>query len=321
MRQEILTYCGQRVLRRNFLNNLIRVAGGLAFAGFGGYASLYPTKARASGNREVFLIEGYGSTAGFSIDELVRKVFAVAGGLSVFISRGDTVVLKPNISWARSPDLGATVNPELLKSLIGLCYEAGAKKVRIADNTINDARRYFAITGAGVAAESSNGDLVMPRSSLMKEMKIGGRRLDIWPVFTPVVEADKLINIAVAKHHSLTGLTLGMKNWIGAVGGRRHALHQDIHQTIVDLAGFFKPTLTLIDATRIMIRNGPSGGSPSDVVEKNRIILSNDPVAADARAAVLFGQHPQDIGYIKLAVEQGIGNFDILKEGIKKVIV
>ena len=95
----------------------------------------------------------------------------------------------------------------------------------------------------------------------MRKMKLHGHRLDVWPVFVPLVEADKVINLPVAKVHVLSSLTLGMKNWIGAVGGRRNALHQDIHLTIVDLAQFFNPTVTLIDATRIMIANGPSGGS------------------------------------------------------------
>jgi uncharacterized protein (DUF362 family) len=215
--------------------------------------------------------------------------------------------------------MAATTNPELLKCVVDLCYEAGAKKVRIADNTINDARRCFALSRAGAIAKESRADLIVPRSSMMKKMKIQGQRLKEWPVFVPVIEADKLINLPVAKHHSLTRLTLGMKNWIGAVGGRRSSLHQDIHQISVDLARFFKPTITLIDATRILVRNGPSGGSLSDVAIKNSLILSNDPVAADARASLLFGIDPGDIGYIKLAAEQGLGTYDFQKLDQKQV--
>jgi uncharacterized protein (DUF362 family) len=99
----------------------------------------------------------------------------------------------------------------------------------------------------------------------------------------------------------LSPLTLGMKNWFDAIGGRRGSLHRQIHPNIVDLAQFFKPTITLTDATRIMTRNGPSGGSISDVVTKNALILSDDPVAADGKAALFFGKEPQNIGYIELA--------------------
>ena len=134
-------------------------------------------------------------------------------------------------------------------------------------------------------------ELVMPRSSMMKERNLQGNRLTLWPVFVPLLEADKIINLPIAKHHSLSGLSLGMKNWIGAVGGRRNALHQDIHQVIVDMAQYFKPTLTLIDAIRIMVRNGPSGGRASDVEVKNQLILSDDQVAADSTQCWPLSSH------------------------------
>jgi uncharacterized protein (DUF362 family) len=144
----------------------------------------------------------------------------------------------------------------------------------------------------------------------MREMNLNGNRLSQWPVYTPVIEADKLINLPIAKVHGLSDLTLGMKNWIGAVGGRRYALHQDIHQTIVDLAQYFKPDITLIDAIRTMVKNGPSGGNTSDVAVTNRLILSNDPVAADSRAAGLFGYAPGDVGFIRLGKKWGLGTYD-----------
>jgi uncharacterized protein (DUF362 family) len=268
-----------------------------------------------------FIVEGTGQSKDFSVKMLTRKTFEAAGGIEKFISKQDVVVIKPNISWARPPHLAATTNPEVMTAVIELCQEAGARKVRIADHTIHDARRCFALTGAGAVAQKTGAELIHPRSSLMRDMKIQGHRLDVWPVFVPIVEADKVINLPVAKVHVLSGLTLGMKNWIGAVGGRRNALHQDIHQTVVDLAQFFKPTLTLIDATRIMIANGPSGGRESDVAAVNRLILSNDPVAADAKAAGLFNFQPDEIGFIQLAEKQGLGTSDFNTLTMKKVSV
>jgi uncharacterized protein (DUF362 family) len=217
--------------------------------------------------------------------------------------------------------MAATTNPEVLKAVVELCQEAGAKKVRIADNTINDARRCFALSGAGAIARSTGADLIHPRSSLMKEMNLKGRSLDTWPVFVPLVEADVVINLPVAKHHSLSSLTVGMKNWIGGVGGSRWSLHQDIHQSIVDLATFFQPTVTLIDAIRIMTRNGPSGGSTSYVTAKNTLILSNDPVAGDAKAALLFGRSPEKLGFIRLAQDQGLGTSDFQTLAQQRVVL
>lgn len=298
------------ITRRESLKKICKISGGIVIANSLSLP-LASSLVRAEIKPEKWLVEGFGQQPGYSIRELTRKVFEKAGGMSRFISKGDVVVIKPNISWARAPQLAATTNPEVLEAVIELCQEAGAQKVRIADNTIQTSKRCFAITGAGQVAQRTGADLIHPRSSMMKKMNLHGNRLDVWPVFTPLVEADKVINLPVAKVHTLSGLTLGMKNWIGGVGGRRSALHQDIHQSIVDLAQFFKPHITLIDATRIMISNGPSGGSLSDVKVVNRLILSSDPVAADAKGALLFGKKPEDIGFIKLGDKWGLGTMDL----------
>jgi len=309
------------ITRRQSIKKLFKISGGLAAAGVMTWPFQKTFSARAGSTNEKFIIEGIGRTPGYSARALVGKVFEAAGGIQKYVSKQDVVVIKPNISWARPPDLAATTNPEVLEAVVELCQEAGAKKVRIADHTIHDARRCFAITGAGMVAKKTGADLVYPRSSLMRNVKLQGHRLDVWPVFLPLIEADKVINLPVAKVHGLSGLTLGMKNWIGAVGGRRSALHQDIHLTIVDLAQFFNPAMTLIDATRIMIANGPSGGSRSDVAVLNRLILSDDPVAADAKAAGLFNLRPQDIGFINLGEKWGLGTTEFQKLREHKVII
>ncbi|WP_035259146.1 DUF362 domain-containing protein [Desulfatirhabdium butyrativorans] len=266
------------------------------------------------------LVDASGPETNCDIGRLTEKLIAAAGGMGRYVAKGDVVVIKPNVSWARAPQYGATTHPEVVRAVVRMCFDAGAKTVRIADHTIHDARQCFIVTGIGQIARETGAELVFPASSLMREMNLHGHRLDMWPVFTPIVEADKRINIPVAKVHSISRLTLGMKNWIGGVGGRRNALHQDIHQSITDLAHFFKPDLTIIDATRIMIENGPSGGNLSDVLIKNRLILSDDPVAADAYAASqLFQIVPQEIGYIRLAEKWGMGTTDLTRLTLQKV--
>lgn len=309
------------VTRRESIKRLVQISGALAFPALMDHVTKGPLAAHAAQKKEGFIVEGIGREGGYSVKDLTTKVFQAAGGMKRFVSKQDVVVIKPNISWARAPQLAATTNPEVLETVVELCQEAGAKKVRIADNTIHDARRCFAITGIGKVAKKTGAELVYPGSSLMRDMKLQGRRLDVWPVFVPLVEADKVINLPIAKVHSLSGLTLGMKNWIGGIGGRRNVLHQDIHQSIVDLTRFFNPTITLIDAVRIMTRNGPSGGNPADVAAGNRLILSNDPVAADAKAAPIFGFKPEDIGFIRLGQSQGLGTYDVLQLEQQKVIL
>ena len=301
------------ITRRESIKRLLELCGSLALGSSLAISLQRPLSVWAGAKKTKFIVEGVGAEEGYSENELTRKVFDAAGGMRRFVSRGDVVVIKPNISWARPPHLAATTNPKVLQGVVELCQEAGAKKVRIADNTIEDARLCFSVTGTEDVARQTGADLVYPDSSLMREMNLQGHRLDVWPVFVPLVEADKAINLPVAKHHILSSLTLGMKNWIGAVGGRRGGLHQDIHRSIVDLAQFFKPTVTLIDATRIMTRNGPSGGSTFDVARKNTLILSDDPVAADAKASFLFGKRPKDIGFVRLAQKWGVGTYDLSK--------
>lgn len=311
----------KRISRRESIKKLLKISGGLALGSVVSGAGPFSGLGLAETRKEGFIIEGIGQNEGYAVKTLVRNVFDAAGGMKTFIAKGDVVAIKPNLSWARAPHLAATTNPEVLEAVIELCQEAGAKKVRIVDNTIHSARRCFAITGVGMVAKNTGADLVFPRSSLMREQNLQGHRLNVWEVFVPIIEADKVINLPIAKHHNLSGLSLGMKNWIGAVGGRRNALHQDIHQVIVDLAQYFKPTVTLIDAIRIMIHNGPSGGRESDVAIKNRLILSSDPVAADAKAATLFGIKPEEVGFIQLAAKRGLGTYDLNRLTQQSVIL
>jgi uncharacterized protein (DUF362 family) len=309
------------ITRRQSIHKLLKLSGCLTLAGTARWPLLKLPAAEAAVAKKKFIIEGLGQTGNFSVKNLTRKVFEAAGGIRQFVSKGDVVVIKPNISWARSPKMAATTNPEVLQAVIELCQDAGAKKVRIADNTIENSKFCFSVSGAANVAKLTGAELISPDSSLMREMKLQGDRLDVWPVYLPIVEADKLINLPVAKDHILSSVTLGMKNWFGAIGGRRGSLHREIHPNIVDLVQFFKPTVTLVDATRIMARNGPSGGSTSDVVTKNTLILSDDPVAADGKAALLLGKEPQNIGHIKLAEKRGLGTYDFSKLLQKKVSV
>jgi len=311
----------QPITRRESIRKLLKWSGCLTLTGVARWPLFGLPAAKAAVANQKFIIEGIGQTDHFSVKDLTQKVFEAAGGIRQFVSKGDVVVIKPNISWARPLKMAATTNPEVMQAVIELCQEAGAKKIRIADNTIENAKFCFSVSGTADVAKKTGAELINPDSSLMREMKLQGDRLDVWPVYLPIIEADKVINLPVAKDHILSSLTLGMKNWFGAIGGRRGSLHREIHPIIVDLAQFFKPTITLIDATRIIARNGPSGGSTSDVITKNTLILSDDPVAADGKAALLFGKEPQNIGYIKLAKKRGLGTYDFSKLLQKKVSV
>lgn len=242
--------------------------------------------------------------------KIVKTAIEGMGGMKRFISRGDIVVIKPNIAWDRIPEQAANTNPAIVAEAVRLCYEAGAKKVIVTDVSCNDPRRCFFRSGIEKGARDAGAEVILPQEYKFRKMAIKGEVIETWPVYPVIVEADKVINIPIAKHHSLSTLSLGMKNWYGLLGGNRKALHQNIHKSIADLAAFIHPTLTIVDAYRILIKNGPQGGNINDVKMMNTVIVSTDPIAADAFASTLFDKKPDEIGYIVEGHKRGLGNMN-----------
>ena len=212
-----------------------------------------------------------------------------------FVAKGDVVMIKPNIGWDRTPEMAACTNPEVVRTLVEMSLAAGAKKVMVMDNTTNQAQRCYARSGIQAAAKAAGADVPFVNPRRVKKMAIKGEWLKDWDVIQDFVEADKLINVPIAKHHSLCRVTLGMKNWLGAIGDPRNQLHQKLDEAMVDLHGFFKPTLTVLDAYRILVRNGPQGGRPSDTKLLKTVVAGRDGVAVDAMGATFFDIAPADL--------------------------
>ena len=252
-------------------------------------------------------------------ESLVRAAIDAMGGMGAFVSRGDVVVVKPNIGWDRMPIHAANTNPDVVGAVVKLAYDAGAKRVVVADGSCNDPNRCFQRSGIWKKAYEFGADVVLPAEHRYRTMRLQGDVLDEWPVFTTLVEADKVINVPVAKHHNLAKFTAAMKNWYGVLGGRRNRLHQNIDTSIADLATFMRPTLTVIDAVRVLMRNGPQGGNIDDTRELHTIVASVDQVAADAYASTLIGQHRDNLPYLKIAHERGIGTMFWEKLRVKEV--
>ena len=241
-----------------------------------------------------------------------RKAIAELGGIHRFISPGDVVVIKPNVGWDRTPEQAANTNPLVVAEVSRLCREAGARRVIVTDVTINEARLCFARSGIAEAARSAGAEVVFPGEGRFRQVDLHGEVLRSWPVLQPFLSADKLINIPIAKHHSLSGVTLGMKNWYGILGGPRHQLHQRIHESLVDLAAFVRPTLTVIDAYRILMRNGPGGGNLADVALTKTVVAGTDPVALDAYVANAYWNLDwHALRYLKLAADRHLGSFNL----------
>ncbi|MGD0200569.1 MAG: DUF362 domain-containing protein [Bryobacteraceae bacterium] len=242
----------------------------------------------------------------------VRRAIEELGGMRRFVGRGDIVVIKPNMAWDRTPEQAANTSPAAVLEVARLAWDAGARRVIVADAGINEPRRVAERSGIAAAARAAGAELLLPEESRFRIVDLGGEVLRAWPVFRPLLEADKVINLPAAKHHDLTGVTLGLKNWFGILGGERQRLHQRIHESLADLAQFVRPTLTVLDAWRVLVRNGPSGGNLEDVELSKTVVAGTDAVALDAYAARLFwGLEPRSLRYLELASQRGLGRLDL----------
>jgi uncharacterized protein (DUF362 family) len=294
--------------RRRFLKDIS--AAGLA-------AGISPAALRGGAGQPV----GYPDIAfiqGESPAALTRAAIKDLGGMGRFVGKGEVVMVKPNIGWDRTPELAACTNPEVVKALVELCLEAGAKKVIVMDNTTNQAQRCYMRSGIQAAAKAAGADVPYVNERRIKKMAIKGEWLKDWDVIQEFVEVDKIINVPIAKHHSLCRVTLGMKNWLGAIGDPRNQLHQKLDQAEVDLAAFFKPALTVLDAYRILVRNGPQGGRPSDTKLMKTLAAGVDYVAMDALGASFFDIPPAELPFLDLAAKRGLGRIDLEKLRIEK---
>jgi len=243
---------------------------------------------------------------------LVRAACAALGGLGVYIHRGDRVLLKVNAAFATPPLIGATTHPELLAEMIRLCFAAGAERVVVGDNPINDPASCFDLTGIGPAARAAGAELVAPAERLFRPASApGGALIRNGPVLGGALAGiNKVIALAPAKDHHRSGASLTMKNWYGLLGGRRNVFHQDIHNTIKELALLVRPTLVVLDGVQTMITNGPTGGALDDLRATDTLVVGTDPVAVDAFGAGLLGKTPADLPFIGLAAAAGAGTAD-----------
>ena len=291
-----------------------------AIAGCGLFLGEIPdliTPAETAEGHDLVVARGVGKSA----SSITKTAVDAFGGMKRFISRGDVVVIKPNIGWDRTPEQAANTNPEVVATIVKLCFDAGAKKVKVFDRSVNDPRRCYKQSGISDAVSSLGAEVGFIDDRRFKDVSIKGQVLSSWPLYTDVLEADKIINIPIAKHHGLAKLTMSMKNWMGIMGGQRGRIHQKIGECLADICLVVKPALTVLDAVRILTTNGPQGGSLSDVKRLDTVIVGIDQVGIDSYGATLFGMKGSDLSYVKAGAAAGLGVMDLSRLKIKKLNV
>lgn len=263
-----------------------------------------------------------GVATGNDIKKLVRGAITLVGGIERFVKRGDVVVIKPNVAFERAAALGATTNPEVLRALIELVKEAGAKEIRVADNPIESPESCFHRSGLHAAAIEGGARVYLPTPGNFRNLHTKGATwIERWPFFwAPFAGADKVIGVAPVKDHNLCRASMTTKNWYGLLGGRRNQFHQDIHGIIADLALMMRPTLVVLDGSRVLFRSGPTGGSLADVRQGHQIVASTDSLAADGYGWHELLERRGEVlpAYFEKAAARGLGQPDYKQVSIKK---
>jgi len=255
--------------------------------------------------------------------KMLDSAMKALGGMDKFVKKGGTVLVKPNIGWDVTPELAANTNPALVAGVVKHCLDAGASKVYVMDHTCDGWKSSYKTSGIEKAARDAGAAVVTGNSkgSYQQEDIKGAKTLKRALVHELMISCDSVINVPILKSHGSTGLTLGMKNLMGVVWDRGWWHMSGLHQCIADFAAYRKPDLTIIDAFRIMKKNGPRGVSEADVTEARSLVASPDMVAADAAAAALFGAKPENIDYIKIAAQKGLGTMDLSKLRISRQVM
>ncbi len=242
----------------------------------------------------------------------IRAAMTALGGMDRFIQHGDVVMIKPNVAFDRPPALAATTHPDALRAVTKLCFEAGARKVVVADNPINSPTGCFFKSGLTTVASDMNLDLMYPESTSFAPLSLDGEILKEWTFFNaPFKHATKVIGLAPCKDHNLCHASMTTKNWYGLLGGRRNQFHQHIHSIVSDFALMMKPTLVILDGMNVLMSNGPTGGRLSDVKPMNTVVAGTDMISVDAYGYEhLLERDIAELTYLHKANDRGLGNIN-----------
>lgn len=241
--------------------------------------------------------------------KLTEKALEGLGGLKRFVGAGDVVWVKPNMAWDRAPELAANTNPAVVATIVRLCFDAGAKTVKVGDNPCNRAAASYRTSGIAAAVQPLGAKVVFLDRSRFRKTSVRGERVKSLMFYPEILDCDLVINVPVAKHHGISGVTLCMKNYMGVIKNRP-PLHQDLPVCLADLTRFMKPRISVLDGMRVLMTHGPSGGNPADVKLKTTVAAGVDVVALDALGAELLGRKPSDIGTIVKGEQAGLGRMD-----------
>ncbi len=303
--------------RRDFLKGCVAAGIGIGLAGtpFARAAAGEGAGAGAAGG-----VPDIVAVRGGEPDAMFDRGMAAMGGMGRFVRRGQRVAIKTNASWDVPVELAGNTNPLLLQRIVRHCLEAGAREVLLFDHAIEEYRRCREASGLDAIARDTGAKIVPAETEGYYERRaVGGKALADALVHQAVLEADVLISAPVLKHHGGTGMTAGIKNFMGAVWDRRMYHRNNLSQCIADFLLVRKPDLTVLDAYRVVTGNGPRARSAANVQLAKMQVISTDVVAADASGARILGRRPEDYEHVRLAHAMGFGEIDPARLAARRI--
>ncbi len=303
--------------RRDFIKLGFAVGAGFSLKTLGGlFPVAYGEEAPAPvGTPQLVAVRGNDRVA------MLDAALSALGGIAAFVKPGQSVVLKPNCAWDKTPNMSANTHPSLVGHMVKLCKEAGASKVLVFDHACDDWQRAYRTSGIQEAVQNAGGEMISGADeSMYREHKSpAARNLTHAKVHSAILDSDVYINMPVLKHHSGARMTACMKNAMGLVWDRRFFHSHDLHQCIADSVLLRKPDLNVLDAFAPMLRNGPKGKDESDLIQTHALLVGTDIVAVDAAASKLLGNAEGDVRHIDLAAEMGLGYKELSKVSIRRI--
>lgn len=307
----------RHITRRDFLK--YQAGGGLVMAGCAA-GLLIPDTGLCLGTPDIGVAKG-------RPDAATRAAVELIGGMAGVVKKGDRVLIKPNMSFARSPEEGSNTHPDVVRTVAEMCKDAGASKIMILDHTLASPKTCVDRSKIGEACRDIDKRMVQTINSetfyTQVDIKdaVSLKQTDVAKEF---LKADVLIAVPAAKSHSATGVSLSMKGMMGLIYDRWIMHRMDLNETIVDLATLLKADLTVVDGSKVLTTGGPGG--PGKVLKENTIIASRDMVAADAFAVDSFEWYgkkykPMQVKHIRLAHERKLGRADIENLNVKTISV
>jgi uncharacterized protein (DUF362 family) len=256
--------------------------------------------------------------------KMVGAALDALGGIGKFVKSGDFVVLKANAGFANPPDWATTTHPDTVAAVAQACIDAKAKQVVLVEFPQGKSEKCFERCGLQGALSSLGVKLKLLGPDDFQKVDVKkGVSLKSVELAKMILSADVIINSPAAKAHSATGVSFGLKNFMGLIKDRQ-AFHTtlDLHQAIADLATVVTPSLTILDATRVLLTNGPAG--PGDTATPGRIIVGKKTASVDAyglTVAKFNGKNmtPSDAKHIELASKLGLGKVDVGAMQVKKI--